>query len=174
MRGGLCMRPNLRFLMRESTLDEQRRNQQEVSLVQIIKSFFLLLIVFIATFQLSAQTTGDWHFAVSGDSRNCGDVVMPAIAQGVKSDGAAFYWHLGDLRAIYGPDEDYKAEPEHRGQAPDKNAYLSSAWPDFIQNQLSAFAPVPFFVGIGNHETTPPKTRAEFVTQFAQWLDAPP
>ena len=24
-----------------------------------------------------------WRFAVSGDSRNCGDVVMPAIAAGV-------------------------------------------------------------------------------------------
>ena len=29
-----------------------------------------------------------WKFAVSGDSRNCGDVVMPAIAAGVKQSGA--------------------------------------------------------------------------------------
>ena len=33
-----------------------------------------------------AQTTppasdGSWHFVVAGDSRNCGDVVMPAIAE---------------------------------------------------------------------------------------------
>ena len=26
------------------------------------------------------QTTTDWTFAVSGDSRNCGDFVVPAIA----------------------------------------------------------------------------------------------
>ena len=42
-----------------------------------------------------------WWFAVSGDSRNCGDVVMPAIAKQVREDGASFYWHLGDFRAIY-------------------------------------------------------------------------
>ena len=26
---------------------------------------------------------------------------MPAVAAGVKRDNAAFYWHLGDYRAIY-------------------------------------------------------------------------
>lgn len=124
----------------------------------------------------SAQTTvqgGDWNFAVSGDSRNCGDVVMPAIAAGAKQDGAAFYWHLGDLRAIYGPDEDYKAEPEHRGRPVDMDSYLQGAWPDFIKSQITPFAPLPFFIGIGNHETKSPKTREEFIAQFAQWLDAP-
>ena len=30
-----------------------------------------------------------------------------------------------------------------------------------------------FFLGIGNHETTPPKTRADFLIQFADWLDSP-
>jgi hypothetical protein len=38
-----------------------------------------------------------WRFVVSGDSRNCGDVVMPGIAAGTKLDDASFYWHLGDL-----------------------------------------------------------------------------
>jgi hypothetical protein len=28
-------------------------------------------------------------------------------------------------------------------------------------------------VGIGNHETIPPKTREEFVLTFADWLNAP-
>jgi hypothetical protein len=42
-----------------------------------------------------------FRFAVSGDSRNCGDIAMPAIAAGVRKDGAQFYWHLGDYRAIY-------------------------------------------------------------------------
>ena len=45
---------------------------------------------------------GTWRFIVSGDSRNCGDVVMPAIAaQAIEKYQPAFYWHLGDLRAIY-------------------------------------------------------------------------
>ena len=39
-----------------------------------------------------------WTFAVSGDSRNCGDFVMPAIAARVKAQKDAFYWHLGDFR----------------------------------------------------------------------------
>jgi len=39
-----------------------------------------------------------WNFVVAGDSRNCGDLVMPAIARQAKADGAEFYWHLGDFR----------------------------------------------------------------------------
>ena len=48
----------------------------------------------------SAQqpANGTWRFLVSGDSRNCGDVVMPGIAETAKKNQAAFYWHLGDLR----------------------------------------------------------------------------
>src|SRR5579871_4058678 len=57
---------------------------------------------------------GTWSFAVSGDSRNCGDLVMPAIAAGVKADHAEFYWHLGDYRAIYTFDEDIEHQPEHQ------------------------------------------------------------
>src|SRR5882672_2273759 len=53
----------------------------------------------------------EWSFVVSGDSRNCGNVVMPAIAAGAEKNGAVFYWHLGDLRAIYTTDEDYQHEP---------------------------------------------------------------
>lgn len=123
--------------------------------------------------ELANSPNSVWHFAVSSDSRNCGDVVMPAMASAVRSDGAVFYWHLGDLRAIYGPDEDYKAEPEHRGKPIDMKSYLENAWPDFIHSQLQAFEPLPFFIGIGNHETKPPKTREEFVRAFSQWLDAP-
>ncbi len=115
----------------------------------------------------------EWSFVVSGDSRNCGNVVMPAIAAGVKKNGAAFYWHLGDLRAIYTTDEDYQNEPEHRGNPVDRDAYLKDAWDDFIQNQLAAFGSTPVFVGIGNHETTKPKTREQFIVRFAKWLDAP-
>ncbi|HMC29741.1 MAG TPA: hypothetical protein VKL99_02830 [Candidatus Angelobacter sp.] len=115
----------------------------------------------------------DWNFVVSGDSRNCGDVVMPAIAAGAIKNNAAFYWHLGDLRAIYGIDEDYQHEPEHRGRTISKDDYLKDAWDDFIQNQLASFGAVPVFVGIGNHETTAPKTREQFAEKFVQWLDAP-
>jgi Calcineurin-like phosphoesterase len=99
--------------------------------------------------------------------------VMPSIAAGAKKAGAAFYWHLGDLRATYAPDEDYKAEPEHRGQPVDQSTYLANEWNDFIQNQVAPFDPIPFFVGIGNHEIVSPKTKAEFVKQFSHWLSSP-
>jgi hypothetical protein len=145
-----------------------------------LKTTIWLILATLLSFSATAQnqassqkTNSTWHFAVSGDSRNCGNVVMPAIAAEIRNDGAVFYWHLGDLRAIYGPDEDYKAEPEHRGKPVDMNSYLQNAWPDFIQNQLQTFAPLPFFIGIGNHETKAPKTRDEFVRQFSQWLDSP-
>jgi hypothetical protein len=52
--------------------------------------------------------------------------------------------------------------------------YQSKAWPDFIANQLDPFAPTPFFLGIGNHEVVPPKTRSDFLIQFADWLDVEP
>jgi hypothetical protein len=110
-----------------------------------------------------------WHFAVSGDSRNCGNVVMPSIAVGAQANHAVFYWHLGDLRAIYDFDEDYRSQ---HPQAPIIE-YLRSAWLDFQRSQIEPFGDLPFFVGIGNHETVPPKTREEFTLTFADWLNNP-
>jgi hypothetical protein len=145
--------------------------------MKTIKSAVLVVLLVsaaIAQTRRHQQNTSDWKFAVSGDSRNCGDVVMPSIAAGAAKNKAAFYWHLGDLRAIYGIDEDYQASPEHRGKTIQKDAYLNDAWDDFIQHQISAFGSTPVFVGIGNHETTPPKTREQFAEKFAQWLDSAP
>ena len=134
-----------------------------------------MLLACTSFMQLAAQQKGSstWTFAVSGDSRNCGDVVMPSIAAAAVKEHAAFYWHLGDLRAIYGVDEDYQHSPEHRGKVIAKDDYLKDAWDDFIQNQLGPFGSMPVYVGIGNHETTPPKTREQFAETFAKWLDAP-
>jgi hypothetical protein len=111
-----------------------------------------------------------WAFVVSGDSRNCGDVVMPAIAAGVHHDQAAFYWHLGDFRAIYDFDQDYK---QITAAPPIISDYEKNAWDDFIENQLTPFAETPVYLGIGNHELIPPKTRTDYLIQFADWLDTP-
>jgi hypothetical protein len=134
----------------------------------------LLTSVAMAQTSSQQQKTSDWTFAVSGDSRNCGDVVVPSIAASAAKNNAAFYWHLGDLRAINGIDEDYQNSPEHRGKTIQKDEYLKDAWDDFIQHQIGAFGSMPLFVGIGNHETTPPKTREEFAAKFAPWLDSSP
>lgn len=118
---------------------------------------------------------GSWTFAVSGDSRNCGNVVMPAIAAGAKADGASFYWHLGDLRAIYKVDEDYAAERRFKNfpYPPSISDYLHTAWADFAQHEVAPFGDTPFFIGIGNHEVIPPKSRTQFRIEFAGLLDRP-
>jgi hypothetical protein len=135
----------------------------------MFRSLLIFLCLTIATLS-PAQT---WTFAVSGDSRNCGDVVMPAIAAGAQHDNAAFYWHLGDLRAIYDFDQDYKQLATASGVPLRIIDYESHAWDDFIENQITPFGSTPFFLGIGNHETIPPKTRQEFTIQFSDWLNTP-
>jgi hypothetical protein len=121
-----------------------------------------------------SSSSAEWKFAVSGDSRNCGDVVMPAIAAGVARDGASFYWHLGDFRALYDFDQDFKQRREREtGKPLTISDYQNSAWQDFIENQLGPFGRIPVFLGIGNHELVAPKTRADYLAQFADWLETP-
>jgi len=139
---------------------------------------FVSLAGIMALAQQSSPThesAKSWSFAVSGDSRNCGNVVVPAIAAAVKKDGAAFFWHLGDFRAISRPDEDYVVEPRNKseGKAPDRASYLSAAWDDFISHQLSLFAPTPVYLAPGNHETVAPKTHDDYVNKFQSWFDTP-
>jgi hypothetical protein len=120
-----------------------------------------------------ALPEGSWRFIVSGDSRNCGDVIMPAIAADGAKFAPSFYWHLGDLRAIYKIDEDMAFEAENRGHALACDVYQRRAWNDFVENQVAAFGNLPFYVGIGNHEVIPPKTEDAFKRQFRDWLDQP-
>src|SRR5947209_15723229 len=86
-------------------------------LLQILLSLLLLGVVIwklgplsqlLTHKELSKQSRfvppkeGTWRFVVSGDSRNSGDVVMPAIAaRGIEKYQPTFYWHLGNLRATY-------------------------------------------------------------------------
>jgi hypothetical protein len=134
-----------------------------------------LALVFVAG-SLAAQTSaGGWKFAVSGDSRNCGDIVMPAIAAGVLHDGAGFYWHLGDFRAIYTFDEDLAPPPSLGLPAKPLNisSYETGAWPDFIAHQLAPFGTLPVYLTPGNHETIAPATREAYLLQFADWIATP-
>jgi Calcineurin-like phosphoesterase len=125
---------------------------------------------------LAAQTqpsAASWQFAVSGDSRNCGDVVMPAIAADLMKHNPSFYWHLGDFRATYTFDEDILHQPANIGHPPNIYEYLHTEWQDFLDSQIAAFGDLPVYLGIGNHETIFPKTREEYIAQFADWLDTP-
>jgi hypothetical protein len=116
---------------------------------------------------------GSWRFIVSGDSRNCGDVVMPTIAAHSAQFAPNFYWHLGDLRAIYKIDEDMAFAAANNGQVLACDNYQRLAWSDFAANQIAAFGNVTFYLGIGNHEVIPPKTEDAFKRQFNDWLDQP-
>lgn len=98
---------------------------------------------------------------------------MPAIAAGVHKDGARFYWHLGDFRANSDIDEDILAGPEYRGKHLSVSEYQRIAWPNFIAQQLEPFGTTPVFLAIGNHELVSPKTRTDYLQQFADWLETP-
>jgi hypothetical protein len=147
-----------------------RRGERRFALISL--AVILIILASIAG-QVVAKTkkpaADSWNFVVSGDSRNCGDVIMPAIAVGAHAHRAAFYWHLGDLRAIYDFDQDYR---QLNPGAPIID-YLKNAWFDFQRSQLEPFGDTPVFLGIGNHETVPPKTREQFTLTFADWLNAP-
>jgi hypothetical protein len=119
------------------------------------------------------EASHTWTFAASGDSRNCGDVLMPAIAADALKHNVAFYWHLGDLRRTSAPDQDFIEERVVEGHPTNLGEYERSEWDDFIANQIQPWGDTPFYLGIGNHEVTPPKTRAMFVQKFREYLDRP-
>lgn len=137
--------------------------------------------------QPALAAPGSWYFAVSGDSRDCGDLVMPKIARDLESrraqTPAQFYWHLGDLRGMYRidcdmlkrkyPKYDCVARPAAGLQFNDFNDYLKAAWDDFIQQQIKPFGSTPFILGIGNHELIN-RTREDFECKFSDWLRQPP
>ena len=135
----------------------------------VVTVIILICLALNLLAQSKHSSSGTWKFAISGDSRNCGDIIMPAIAAGVRADGAVFYWHLGDYRAMSNFDEDYrKTHPQAS-----ISQYFAQAWPDFIQHQLVPFGDLPIFLEIGNHELVAPKTRGEYIAQFANWLNQP-
>src|SRR5712691_7380747 len=103
----------------------------------ILLTTFILRTAFAAD---SNTSPGPWRFAVSGDSRNCGDVVMPAIAASVLRHDVLFYWHLGDFRLMSGIDEDMAARYGSKLSLED---YHRDAWGDFISHQVAAFGLVP-------------------------------
>src|SRR5579884_2824494 len=139
----------------------------------ILCAVFLLLPSSVVA-QINLEPGKPWHFAVSGDSRNCGDVIMPTSAEGARHDQVKFYWHLGDLRAIYDFDEDILQKYKMKGQHLSIAEYERTAWTDFRQSQVAPFGNISFFLGIGNHETVPElKDREKFSKEFADLLDSP-
>jgi hypothetical protein len=134
-----------------------------------------LAVLLAATFRAQNVSDNKWLFAVSGDSRNCGDVIMPAIAKSALKHYVEFYWHLGDFRLGYAIDEDMQNQA---GGQLTLSEYQKKAWDDFLAQQIAPFGSLPVHLGIGNHElyfhgTTEADdelSHAEFITKFNQWL----
>ncbi len=130
------------------------------------------ILSFVTVSAIAQSTDATWSFAVSGDSRNCGDFVMPAIATSVKAEHDAFYWHLGDFRWMSKEDQDLVSMQPGNKELP-IDEYHQTAWDDFLTHQMTAFGSTPVFLGRGNHETVPPMTREGYVVKFARFLDRP-
>ena len=148
--------------------------KQEI-IVSIKKACLALAaLTWIFTSSSSIPQTGasSWTFAVSGDSRNCGDFVMPVIAARVKAEHDAFYWHLGDFRWMSQPDEDLTAM-QGSGFQRSVDEYRQIAWDDFLEHQLATFGDFPVFLGRGNHEAVAPMTRDRYIAKFSTYLNRP-
>jgi len=115
-----------------------------------------------------------WYFAVSGDSRDCGDLIMPKIARSIEalrsSTPVGFYWHLGDFRNGRYPDEDFVLL---NGGVDD---YHKRAWDDFVNRQVTPIErQTQVFLGIGNHELIFPWwSHEEFLERFGKWISQEP
>ncbi len=60
------------------------------------------------------------------------------------------------LCAIFDFDEYFRAQHPRATIA----EYLNTAWLDFQRSRIEPFRTVPFFIGMDNHETIPPKRPA--------------
>ncbi|MBA3948887.1 MAG: metallophosphoesterase [Acidobacteria bacterium] len=145
----------------------------------MIKRYALAMLVGVVfatamTASVGAQQQQEtWRFAVSGDSRNCGSVVMSGIASSARANNAAFYWHLGDLRYAQDFDEDMQRLSTLKNRTMSIVEYMRFAWPDFIEHQIKPFGDMPYYVTLGNHDVVFPRTRQDFIQQFADWLVTP-
>jgi hypothetical protein len=142
--------------------------------MKIARAFCLVILLLLAAFTTAAgaQPPGaTWTFAVSGDSRDCGDFVVPAIAAKVKAEGDRFYWHLGDFRNIQKQDQDLVSM--HSGTPLSLKEYQAIAWDDFLKHQIASFDDLPVYLGRGNHEAIAPMTREGYIAKFSSFLDRP-
>ena len=138
----------------------------------VVTTISFAAIAFLAPSSQAQDASTLWTFAVSGDSRNCGDFVMPAIAAKVNAENDAFYWHLGDFRWMSQPDQDLLSMLP-AGAELAKADYQQMAWDDFLTRQMTAFGSTPVFLGRGNHENVPPMTREGYIAKFSNFLERP-
>jgi hypothetical protein len=144
------------------------------------------LLLFAGLLQTAPPSS--WYFAVSGDSRDCGGVVMPRIASAIAARRgeapAEFFWHLGDFRRTSDLDCDVAMRlapafdcKERRPELLPRDAmgtYLDGQWDDFLERQVKPFGDLPVFLTPGNHELYAQKTRDEYRQKFRRFLTQEP
>ena len=91
---------------------------------------------------------------------------MPVIARRAIKKDARFYWHLGDLRAMYEVDEDYAGLHRKDPAALTMDAYVKAAWDDFKQNQIKPFGKIPFLAGHRQSRTDRSYARSSLWMRF--------
>ena len=137
---------------------------------------------------LQAAAPAPWYFAVSGDARDCGGVVMPRIASAIAARRAeapvAFFWHLGDFRRASDIDCDVAMRLAPAFDCKDRHAellprdamgtYLDGEWDDFLERQVKPFGDLPVFPTPGNHEIYAQRTRDEYRQKFRALLTQEP
>ena len=136
-----------------------------------MKHIWIALAALLAISSQASEpaTSKTWSFAVSGDSRNCGDIIMPAIAKSALQQHPDFYMHLGDFRWGSHVDEDLTHDSA-RARAPTEQEYNSLEWKDFIDQQLVPFGKTRVHLIIGNHELYG-HTREDYLKIFRPWLE---
>jgi hypothetical protein len=77
---------------------------------------------------------------------------------------------MGDFRAMSNVDEDMQ---QLYGGKLQKEEYWRIAWGDFLANEVAPFGTLPVHLGIGNHEVAGNKVPADFIAEFAYWMDTP-
>lgn len=144
-------------------------NTASVGNLGMMKLTWIVALLTTSAFASDSAFHKTWKFAVSGDSRNCGDIVMPTIAKSALRLHPDFYVHLGDFRWGSHVDEDL-VHDSTRARAPTEPEYNSLEWKDFIDQQLVPFGKTKVHLIIGNHELYG-HTREEYLKVFRPWLE---
>jgi len=107
------------------------------------------------------------------NSRNCGDVVMPGIAETAKKNHAAFYWHLGDLRPSTLSMKTSSTSPNISRNRYRLRITKALRGPTSSTARFRHSDRFLFLWAWESRDDSPLKTREDFLLQFADWLDTP-
>jgi len=119
----------------------------------------------------SKPAGGTWRFVVSGDSRNCGDVVMPGLRERRRKIRPV----LLAFGRICGPSTlstKTSNTAEYRETAIDCGLRKHCV-ADFIDSQIAPFGSIPFFVALGITRRFRPEDSRRLSSAVCRLADTP-